>query len=77
MTKTFFEVFPTLKVNEEIRMMFEGVEVTKVASNSTRDFIRVYIFSRHLIQKKRIYEVETMIKEQLFARTKKIGRAHV
>ena len=70
MTKTFFEVFPTLKVNEEIRMMFEGVEVTKVASNSTRDFIRVYIFSRHLIQKKRIYEVETMIKEQLFARTK-------
>ena len=62
MTKTFFEVFPTLKVNEEIRMMFEGVEVTKVASNSTRDFIRVYIFSRHLIQKKRIYEVETMIK---------------
>ena len=70
MTKTFFEVFPTLKVNEEIRMMFEGVEVTKVASNSTRDFIRVYIFSHHLIQKKRIYEVETMIKEQLFARTR-------
>ena len=26
MSKPFFEVFPTLKVNEDIRMLFEGVE---------------------------------------------------
>ena len=50
-------------------MMFQGVEVTKVSTNSTRDFIRVSIYSRHLIQKKDIYEVERMLKQQLFARS--------
>ena len=52
MSKPFFEVFPTLKVKDDIQMMFQGVEVTKVSTNSTRDFIRVSIYSRHLIQKK-------------------------
>ena len=69
MSKPFFEVFPTLKVNDEIQMMFQGVEVTKVSTNSTRDFIRVSLYSRHLIQKKHIYEVEHMLKQQLFARS--------
>ncbi len=40
MSKPFFEVFPTLKVKEDIQMMFQSVEVTKVSTNSTRDFIR-------------------------------------
>ena len=39
MSKPFFEVFPTLKVKDDIQMMFQGVEVTKVSTNSTRDFI--------------------------------------
>ena len=69
MSKPFFEVFPTLKVKDDIQMMFQGVEVTKVSTNSTRDFIRVSIYSRHLIQKKDIYEVERMLKQQLFARS--------
>ena len=30
MSKPFFEVFPTLKVKDDIQMMFQGVEVTKV-----------------------------------------------
>ena len=68
MSKLFFEVFPTLKVSEEMKMLLAEVEVTKVASNSARDFIRVHIFSRHLIKKRRIYELEKMIKEQLFGR---------
>ena len=54
MSKLFFEVFPTLKVSEEMKMLLAEVEVTKVASNSARDFIRVHIFSRHLIKKRRI-----------------------
>ncbi len=68
MSKLFFEVFPTLKVKEEMKMLLGEVEVTKVVSNSARDFICVHIFSRHLIKKKRIYELERMIKEQLFGR---------
>ena len=71
MSKPFFEVFPTLKVNEDIRMLFDSVEVTKVATNSDRDFIKVHLYSRHLIQKRRIYEVERLLKDQLF------GRSHI
>lgn len=41
MSKLFFEVFPTLKADDKTRMLFESVEVTKVATTSARDFIRV------------------------------------
>ena len=51
MSKPFFEVFPTLKAGEDIRNMFEGAQVLKVTTNSDRTFLRVYIVSRHLIQK--------------------------
>ena len=69
MNKSFFEVFPTLKVNEELRMLLESVEVLKVATNSSREFIRVHLRSRHLIQKKEIYDLEKRIKDQMFARS--------
>ena len=62
MSKPFFEVFPTLKMNEELRMLLESVEVLKVATNSSREFIRVHLRSRHLIQKKEIYDLEKRIK---------------
>lgn len=67
MSKPFFEVFPTLRVGEDLQMLFSGTEVTKVATNSARTFIRVYLKSGHLIQKARIYEIEQLIKNQLFA----------
>ncbi len=66
MNKTFFEVFPTLKVNQNLKMLFQDVEVTKVATNTHRDFIRVHILSRHLLKKKSVYEMEDLIKIQLF-----------
>lgn len=69
MSKPFFEVFPTLKMNEELRMLLESVEVLKVATNSSREFIRVHLRSRHLIQKKEIYDLEKRIKDQMFARS--------
>ena len=67
MNKKFFDVFPTLKVNQEMRALFEDVEVTKVATNSDRTYLHVHLFSMHLIQKRYIYAMETAIKEQLFA----------
>lgn len=68
--KIFFEVFPTLKVEDDIQLLFEDVEVMKITTNSGRDFLRVHIFSRHLIQKKHIWQMERKIKEQLFGKTK-------
>ena len=69
MGKDFFEVFPTLNLPEDVRFLLKDVRVTKVATNSTRDFIRIYLFSTHLLQKKKIYELEYSIKHQLFARS--------
>ena len=69
MSKPFFEVFPTLKVDDELRGMFEQAEVSKVTTNSDRDFIKVHLLSRYLIQKKCICEVERRLKEQLFGRS--------
>ena len=43
MSKIFFDVFPTLKVNDEIRMLFESVQVEKVSTNRQRDFINVFL----------------------------------
>lgn len=69
MGKDFFEVFPTLNLPEDVRFLLKDVWVTKVATNSTRDFIRIYLFSTHLLQKKKIYELEYSIKHQLFDRS--------
>ena len=65
--KKFFDVFPTLKVNSEMRTLFADVEVTKVATNAERDYLRVHFLSTHLLDKKHVYAMETAIKEQLFA----------
>ena len=67
--KTFFNVFPTLKVDKDMQILFADVEVKKITTNSSRDFLRVHILSTHLIQKKQIWQMEQRIKEQLFGTT--------
>ena len=69
MAKKFFDVFPTLKVNENMRTLLADVEVTKVATNADRDYLHVHIISTHLLQKKMVLQLETAIKEQLFGMT--------
>lgn len=66
MTKKFFDVFPTLKLNEKTKALFADVEVMKVATNADRDYLHVYLLSTHLIQKRMVSYVEMAIKEQLF-----------
>lgn len=70
MTKLFFDVFPTLKMNDDIKQLFKEVGVTKVTTTSLKERIRIYIESTHLIPKQSICSVEQMIKEQLFGRNK-------
>ena len=69
MSKPFLEVFPTLKAGEDIRNMFEGAQVLNVTTISDRTFLRVHIVSRHLILKTLVYEMEHLIKNQLFGRS--------
>ena len=68
-TKMFFDVFPTLKAEGTLRELFENVEVPKVTTNKERSYLKIHIFSTHLIQKRQIVKMEEMIREQLFGRT--------
>ena len=43
--KSFFYVFPTLKVEDDIQILFTDVEVQKITTNSRRDFLHVYIYA--------------------------------
>ena len=66
MSKGFFEVFPTLKLNNKLHDLMEQTQVERASSTAKRDFLRIYISSDKLIQKTQIWEVEKAIKDQLF-----------
>ena len=66
MAKKFFEVFPTLKLNERARTLLMDVNIEKVSTNTNRDYLHVHIVSTHLLSKKLVISLETAIKEQLF-----------
>ena len=66
MSKAFFEVFPSLKLNNRLRDIMEQTEVEKITSPKSREFLRVYLFSPRLIQKQDILAVEEEILRQLF-----------
>lgn len=65
--KLFFEVFPTLRLNDDLTAMFEQVEVTRVASNISHDKIRIYIESSRLIDRSAIFTVREEIAKNLRA----------
>ncbi len=66
MSKVFFEVFPTLKLDTGLHDLFENVTVEKVTSTRRKDFLRVYIASEHLIHKEDVFRVEREIGKQFF-----------
>ena len=67
MSKAFFEVFPTLELNKQLKDIMEQTQVEKVATTKSKEYLRIYIFSTRLILKQDIFEVEQEIKRQLFA----------
>ena len=48
MEKEFFDVFPNLKLKQELSELLEEVIVTKVACNAAKTCVRVYIEQRPL-----------------------------
>ncbi len=66
MSKAFFDVFPTLKLDTGLHDLFEGVAVEKVTSTKRKDFLRVYIAADHLISKEDVFRVEREIGRQFF-----------
>lgn len=66
MAKSFFDVFPTLDVPQEMRQLLGGVLVEKVSTNQAQSVYRIYLFSERLIPKKYIFHLEREIRQQIF-----------
>ena len=66
MDKNFFEVFPVLQVNGEMRQLLADTQVQRVVSNRERTRLRIYLHGTRLIPKKQIFQLERSIKSQLF-----------
>ena len=66
MPKMFFDVFPTLDVNAEMKKLLAEMEVTKVGMNHEQTKLRVYLLGSHLIHNKNIYVLEKAIADQIF-----------
>ena len=66
MSKTFLEVFPTLRVEKGYEGLLEKAEVTKISANHDKSHIRIYLHAKRLIPKNIIWYLEREIKNQLF-----------
>ena len=66
MAKPFFDVFPTLKIENPLHDRLAVASVERVSATKNRDCMRVYLFSRRLILKEDIWTTEGEIKKQLF-----------
>ena len=68
--KKFYDVFPTVKLKDDVHDIFSQVEIERVVSNKSRTQIKILICSNHLIEKKLIFYAEDMIAKQLFQNQK-------
>ncbi len=66
MGKPFFEVFPSLKLEQKVHDIMEQTTVEKVSATKKKDYLRIYIQSSRLILKEDIWHTENCIKAQLF-----------
>ena len=66
MTKPFPEVFPTLKLSDEMQGLMAHCDVTAVCYNRDRTQIRVHLTARRLIPKAEMIALEKTMTDQLF-----------
>lgn len=66
MEKDFFDVFPNLKIKDELHELLDMVFVTRVACNPAKTRLWVTIRSERWIHKKYIFELERQIERQCF-----------
>ena len=67
MSKSFFEVFPTLSCKEPERSLFEHATVDHISVNSKADVLRIYLSSDRLIMWDSLMKIRKLMEEQLFA----------
>ncbi|MDO4298457.1 MAG: PolC-type DNA polymerase III [Lachnospiraceae bacterium] len=67
MTKSFYDVFPSLELSGQAKGLMEHSTVNRVTMNRGKDHLKIYLESEKLIHKKYIYETEQAVKSQLFS----------
>ena len=67
--KSFFEVFPALKLEGILEGLCQQMQVEKVTSNKMGNRIKIYIVSKKLVQKGQLFCLEKNIKDQLFPKS--------
>ncbi len=69
MIMNFFEVFEGLKLDERLCALMEDTNVEKLTTDSQKTFLRVYLSSPRLIDRKDIFAVQEAILNQKMAYT--------
>ncbi len=68
MSKAFFEAFPTLQVDEQMRSLLDAASVERISANHEKDKIRIYLNGTTLIFHKNIVKLEKEIQKQIFGK---------
>lgn len=63
--KKFFDVFPSLQVDDKVKQLLEETIVERVSSTKKKDFLRIYLVSDRLIEKEYIWKAEKGIEKML------------
>ncbi len=63
--KKFFDVFPSLQVDDKVKQLLEETVVERVSSTKKKDFLRIYLVSDRLIEKEYIWKAEKGIEKML------------
>ena len=66
MAKRFFETFPTLKLEQELKELLDLAEVLHINYTRNKSSILIYLRSPRLMQKETVYALEEEITRQLF-----------
>ncbi len=66
MAKSFFEVFPQLKLDTDLQGMLDDATVSKVSTTRQRNSLRIYLGCGRLLPKEKVYFLESELKRQLF-----------
>ncbi|WP_294783971.1 PolC-type DNA polymerase III [uncultured Eubacterium sp.] len=66
MAKSFFEVFPQLKLDTDLQGMLDNATVSKVSTTRQRNSLRIYLGCGRLLPKEKVYFLENELKRQLF-----------
>ncbi|MCR4657434.1 MAG: PolC-type DNA polymerase III [Lachnospiraceae bacterium] len=65
--RKFFDAFTTLKLNEELSSLFEDTVIEHIVHNKSKNRLKIYLASGHILTKPQIIKVEKEIKRQLFS----------